>query len=50
MLVVENGFNDLKKSRIPLSSYFQSLGNEVYYACPNPREAGIFDITMSRNI
>lgn len=49
ILLVENGFNDLKKSRIPLGSYFQSLGNEVFYACPEPKEAGIFNITMSRN-
>lgn len=49
ILLVDNGFNDLKKSRIPLGSYFQSLGNEVYYACPEPKEADIFNITMSRN-
>lgn len=49
ILLVENGFNDLKKSRYPLGSYFESFGNEVFYACPNPEEAGIFNITMSRN-
>jgi glycosyltransferase involved in cell wall biosynthesis len=49
ILLVENGFNDLKKSRVPLGSYFQSLGNEVFYACPEPKEADIFNITMSRN-
>lgn len=49
ILLVENGFNDLKKSRIPLGSYFQSLGYEVFYACPEPKEAGVFNITMSRN-
>ena len=49
ILLVENGFNDLKKSRIPLGSYFQSLGNEVFYACPEPKEADIFNISMSRN-
>lgn len=49
ILLVENGFNDLKKSRIPLGSYFQSLGNEVFYACPEPKDANIFNITMSRN-
>jgi len=49
ILIVENGFNDLKKSRIPLGSYFQSLGNEVFYACPEPKEADIFNIRMSRN-
>lgn len=49
ILLVENGFSDLKKSRIPLGSYFQTSGNEVFYACPDPKEAGIFNITMSRN-
>lgn len=49
ILIVENGFDDLKKSRMPLGSYFQSLGIEIFYACPDPKEAGIFDITMSRN-
>ena len=49
ILLLENGFNDLKKSRIPLGSYFQSLGNEVWYACPDPKEVGIFNIRMNRN-
>lgn len=49
ILLIENGFNDLKKSRIPLGSYFQSSGNEVFYACPDPKEAPIFNISMSRN-
>lgn len=49
ILLVENGFNDLKKSRFPLGSYFRSFGNEVFYACPDPKEEGIFDLMMSRN-
>lgn len=49
ILLIENGYNDLKKSRIPLGSYFQSLGNEVYFSCPDPKETGIFSISMSRN-
>ena len=49
ILLIENGFNDLKKSRIPLGSYFQSLGKEVYYACPSPKEESIYNIPMSRN-
>ena len=49
ILIVENGFNDLKKSRIPLGSYFQALGNKVFFACPDPSETGIFNIPMSRN-
>ena len=49
VLIIENGYVDLKKSRMPLGSYFQSLGNDVFYACPDPKEAGIFDMAMSRN-
>ena len=49
ILIVENGFNDLKNSRLPLGSYFQSEGNEVFYACPNPKEEGVYSIQMSRN-
>lgn len=49
ILIVENGFNDLKKSRIPLGLYFQAIGNEVFYACPDPQEPGITNISMSRN-
>ena len=49
ILLIENGFNDLKKSRIPLGSYLQTLGKEVFYACPSPNEESIYDIPMSRN-
>ena len=49
ILIVENGFNDLKKSRLPLGSYFQFAGNEVLYACPDPKKEWIYRIPMSRN-
>lgn len=49
ILIVENSFNDLKKSRMPLGSYFQTLGNEVFYACPDSLEEGVNEISMSRN-
>jgi hypothetical protein len=49
ILILENGFNDLKKSRIPLGSYFQMSGNEVFYACPDSQEEGVNNISMSRN-
>jgi glycosyltransferase involved in cell wall biosynthesis len=49
ILIVENGFNDLKKSRLPLGLFFQFAGNEVLYACPDPLEEGICSIPMSRN-
>lgn len=49
ILIVENGYDDLKKSRLPLGSYFKSEGNVVFYACPNPKEEGVYSIQMSRN-
>lgn len=49
VLIIENGYEDLKKSRKPLGEYIQSFGNEVCYACPNPKEEMIHTIPMSRN-
>lgn len=49
ILIIENGFSDLKKSRMPLGSYFESLGNEVLYACPDPKKEDVHAISMSRN-
>jgi glycosyltransferase involved in cell wall biosynthesis len=49
ILIVENGFQDLRKSRKPLGNYFQSLGNDVFYACPDSKEKSIHTIPMSRN-
>jgi glycosyltransferase involved in cell wall biosynthesis len=49
ILIIENGFNDLKKSRLPLGSYFQFAGNEVLYACPDPKVEGVYRVPMSRN-
>lgn len=49
LLILENGFADLLRSRIPLGEYFRSEGIEVYYACPNPERDSIYDVPMSRN-
>lgn len=49
VLIVENGFSDLKKSRFPLGSYFELMGVQTYYACPEPKEKSVFGIPMNRN-
>ena len=49
VLIIENGYDDLQRSRIPLGTYFQALGNEVFYACPEPKDIGVFNILMSRS-
>lgn len=49
VLIIENGYDDLIRTRKPLGTYFQSFGNEVYYACPNPKDETVHNISMSRN-
>lgn len=49
ILILENAYKDLIKSRLPLGKYFQSQGYEVHYACPNPDQKTIHHIPMSRN-
>ena len=50
ILIIENGYRDLLKSRIPLGEYFKEKGDSVIYACPNPKEdSDIFNLKMSRN-
>jgi glycosyltransferase involved in cell wall biosynthesis len=49
ILLIENGFSDLVKSRFPLGKYFQLSGNEVFYACPDPRDIEVYKIPMNRN-
>lgn len=36
ILIIENGYNDLCKSRIPLGNYLKKKGKKIYYSCPNP--------------
>lgn len=38
ILIIENGYRDLVKSRVPLGQFFISHGHEVLYLCPNPPE------------
>ena len=49
ILILENSYKDLVKSRIPLGSYFESKGAMVFYACPFPEDSRISHISMSRN-
>jgi len=49
LLLLENLFDDLKKSRFPLGDFFASNGFEVEYACPCPEIKAVHDIPMSRN-
>jgi len=49
ILILENGYNDLIKSRYPLGKYLQAEGHEVHYACPYPDEKAIHHVPMSRN-
>lgn len=49
VLIIENSFDDLRKSRFPLGDYFQESGLDVCYACPGPLDKEVFNIPMSRN-
>lgn len=49
VLIVENGYSDLKKSRLPLGEYLVNEGYTVIYACPEPRNIHVHNIPMSRN-
>ena len=48
-LILENGYNDLVRSRIPLGEYFKSKGLEVHYACPQPQRDTVYEVPMSRS-
>lgn len=50
ILIIENGYRDLVKSRYPLADFFISKGHLVFYTCPNPpKNSGIYDLNISRN-
>jgi len=49
ILILENSYSDLVKSRIPLGEYLQSKGLKVHYSCPKPERDNIHNIPMSRN-
>lgn len=49
ILILENGYRDLEKSRIPLGLFFQLKGHRVFYACPEPSQSEVHNIPMSRH-
>jgi len=49
VLLVENSYQDLVKSRFSLGNFLKESGFTVKYCCPNPDNNSVFDIPMSRN-
>lgn len=50
ILIIENGYQDLVKSRFPLGDYLKQNGNKLIYACPNPpKDSEIFNLPIPRN-
>ena len=49
LLIIENLYSDLIKSRFPLGEYFKLKGVSVFYACPNSgNKEGVFDLPFER--
>ena len=48
VLLIENGFGDLIKSRVPFGNFLEQRGFDVSYACPNPKGSGYFHVPMTR--
>lgn len=48
ILIVENGLNDLIKSRIPFGQYCELNGFKVLYACPE-KHKGVIELAMQRD-
>lgn len=50
VLIIENGYNDLVKSRFPLGNFFISKGLSVCYSCPNPPlNSDTYNLEMNRS-
>ena len=49
LLIVENSFGDLYKSRYPLGEFLGNRAIEVFYACPNPGSEEVLHIPMLRS-
>lgn len=50
ILIIENGCQDLIKSRVNLGDYLKQHGNEIIYACPDPPKGSeIFNLRIPRN-
>lgn len=50
ILIFENSFRDLKKSRFPLGEYLEKKGIVVEYACPNPKEKFVTNILLAKSL
>lgn len=49
LLIIENLYSDLVKSRFPLGEYLKQKGVLVFYACPNNgNKEGVFDLPFER--
>ena len=49
LLIIENLYSDLVKSRFPLGEYLKLKGVSVFYACPNSGNVeGVFDLPFER--
>lgn len=51
ILIIENSFSDLKKSRLNLGNFLSINGFDVLYACPSPKKLEgykIFNLPMQR--
>jgi glycosyltransferase involved in cell wall biosynthesis len=49
ILIIENLYADLEKSRFSLGEFLKKKGYEVRYACPNPTRNCVGHIPMDRN-
>ena len=50
VLIIENGYKDLVKSRYPLSEFFISKGHTLSYACPDPPlNSCVYEVNLSGN-
>ena len=50
ILIIENGYKDLVKSRFPLGEYFKNKGHSVFYACPeSPAKSGVYNLNVNRS-
>ena len=50
VLIIENGYVDLVKSRFPLGEFLEQRGCCVKYACPQPpKETRVFSLNVSRS-
>lgn len=49
VLLIENYYYDLIRSRVPLGEFLEMQGIEMAYACPDPKSGNVNAISMNRN-